>query len=838
LAAEQTLALGSRVSTALTLGAKPAAALGGFERLAIDDGERAASGIDAARVVTLKFGRSWGVAPALLAAAAALGALVPAADWRSSNATISVASTEQRAEAADAIAQAAATVREVSGGDAPMATTRDLGTLEELERELTEGRADPRAARARAAESVESAASRLERQAQERMEADRALRDRLARAGAGADSQGEPGAFNAEGGESPGEQSRTGEGVDPGEQQATSDDSMANDAAARFARALRDGDLEGARDAVRSMRESIERMTPEERERLARQLEGLADGLGDVDGSNADPSPEAGESGDSPEPAARENRPDEAENAGRPQAPPGSPAEPPDEPRSQPTEQSPPSPTQPGEPSPPSEQPEAPRAADQGENSPADAQRTQELQERGLSEDAARDVARETDPETIRERIEREGVDPPTAEREAREIAQENRERESQQAGEQRARERARDIGESLREAARAIERDEQSRRPEPPPQPQPTPDQPAREQPGPEQPSDPQPGEPRPQQPESRQTQPGQGQPAQQQPAQEQPGQAQPGQQPTSQPQPARQAPDPQQPGWQQPSPRRDPASGEPGPSEPGSEQPGTEQTRPPNPQPTPQQPTSRPGQPTPPEQPPTQGQEPGQRPAERTIDRPTEPTDQTGAESGDAQSRRTGTSEPATERDEPNESAADESGRDATPRDIDRALDALERNLDRVGDLQRRAAEDLDDARRLRDAADRLLDRTTPEQRERLSRLQRELAERQRAAQRPPSTEPTRFESVDASRPDDSAREQIISEWLGEPGEMTADPAARQEALGARVREAAAGAERAVEAQEVPSRYSDLIRRVFRRYAERAGEPPRAEDAPDAGP
>jgi len=33
--------------------------------------------------------------------------------------------------------------------------------------------------------------------------------------------------------------------------------------------------------------------------------------------------------------------------------------------------------------------------------------------------------------------------------------------------------------------------------------------------------------------------------------------------------------------------------------------------------------------------------------------------------------------------------------------------------------------------------------------------------------------------------------------------------------------MKEAAQGAERAVEGQEVPARYSDLVRRVFRRYS-----------------
>lgn len=91
-----------------------------------------------------------------------------------------------------------------------------------------------------------------------------------------------------------------------------------------------------------------------------------------------------------------------------------------------------------------------------------------------------------------------------------------------------------------------------------------------------------------------------------------------------------------------------------------------------------------------------------------------------------------------------------------------------------------------------------------------------------------------PTTFENVEASRPAESAREQVISEWLGEPGSEES-PGARQ-VVAERLREAAAGAERAVEQQSVPSRHADLIRRVFRRYQDRAAQPP-AEDARDAG-
>jgi hypothetical protein len=68
---------------------------------------------------------------------------------------------------------------------------------------------------------------------------------------------------------------------------------------------------------------------------------------------------------------------------------------------------------------------------------------------------------------------------------------------------------------------------------------------------------------------------------------------------------------------------------------------------------------------------------------------------------------------------------------------------------------------------------------------------------------------------------------------------------PAARGTASGPTlqqgVSDAAKGAEHAIEQQNVPSQYSDLVRRVFRRYVERV-QPGAAErtqpiqDAPDA--
>jgi hypothetical protein len=92
-----------------------------------------------------------------------------------------------------------------------------------------------------------------------------------------------------------------------------------------------------------------------------------------------------------------------------------------------------------------------------------------------------------------------------------------------------------------------------------------------------------------------------------------------------------------------------------------------------------------------------------------------------------------------------------------------------------------------------------------------------------------------------VDARRgpePGDNPEDRVVAQWFsdkqgerGVPGE-TSHAVMQQE-----LRRAAAGAERAVEGQVIAPRYSDLVRRVFRRYAQRV-ESPRPPDPPPGGP
>lgn len=89
-----------------------------------------------------------------------------------------------------------------------------------------------------------------------------------------------------------------------------------------------------------------------------------------------------------------------------------------------------------------------------------------------------------------------------------------------------------------------------------------------------------------------------------------------------------------------------------------------------------------------------------------------------------------------------------------------------------------------------------------------------------------RPITDDPSRFEPVDATRGqpsgDDSGR--VVGEWF-DPDRTELPPGERQAAAG-EMRQAARRARDAVENQQVPRRYRDLVQRVFERVERRADE------------
>jgi len=80
-----------------------------------------------------------------------------------------------------------------------------------------------------------------------------------------------------------------------------------------------------------------------------------------------------------------------------------------------------------------------------------------------------------------------------------------------------------------------------------------------------------------------------------------------------------------------------------------------------------------------------------------------------------------------------------------------------------------------------------------------------------------------------------------KVIAEWdrasdRSKDGAIAVQGAPAAGALSEGIRQAAAGAEHAIEQQEIPSQYSDLVRRVFNRYVQRAARPalPQQNEAP----
>jgi hypothetical protein len=163
---------------------------------------------------------------------------------------------------------------------------------------------------------------------------------------------------------------------------------------------------------------------------------------------------------------------------------------------------------------------------------------------------------------------------------------------------------------------------------------------------------------------------------------------------------------------------------------------------------------------------------------------------------------------------------------------------MERVARALKRAAQRGRQPEQIRGQAERARRMAEKLSEKMTPEQREELRRLAGEMGAvdgddpgselarprmvSRRDALASPSTEPV---DVRRSAPDRPA-ERVIAEWYSDrPIERAGSGAAPAPAVA--LREAAASAERAVEKQEVPARYSDMVRRVFKRYSDQAPKP-----------
>lgn len=210
-----------------------------FVSIAIERGEAAASKVVASRVVPSVRHGSWLIWPPVAATSVMVWMFAPAVTRETPKPT---ATAEHLAEAVKDLRQAAAAIapREVAIASPSVPTLSQANELKALEEELSAGKIDPTTARTRAAEALNEAADReTERLADAQRAAD-AARARLAQA--------------ARSPRAAGESNTTGE----------------------LREALSKGDVQAAAEAVERLRSQAPRLTPEERAKLAEDLEDLA----------------------------------------------------------------------------------------------------------------------------------------------------------------------------------------------------------------------------------------------------------------------------------------------------------------------------------------------------------------------------------------------------------------------------------------------------------------------------------------------------------------------------------------------------------------------------------
>ncbi len=233
-----------------------------------------------------------------------------------------------------------------------------------------------------------------------------------------------------------------------------------------------------------------------------------------------------------------------------------------------------------------------------------------------------------------------------------------------------------------------------------------------------------------------------------------------------------------------------------------------------------------------------------------------------------------------------EPREDAGEEKGPGRVPEKMPSA-EALEQLAERFKDLHKMAEGTRmtrEQAERMRRRAQEMLESASPEERRRLAELAEKLSGRGEGTKGEMAREPGGGESRETAgdhqgegghdgggagdgsmkpgsrsagpimkpgsmpsktmdaRAAGSRRERTIAQWYRDqqPG---GDKSVSRESLSEGFKDAAVGVERAIEQQDVPTDRTDFVRRVFRRYVDRAAKPAaeersRVPDAADAGP
>ncbi|MFG0275679.1 MAG: hypothetical protein ACF8QF_11535 [Phycisphaerales bacterium] len=235
-----------------------------FARAAVREAADAATSVRLRRAIPVRFDWTWWAWPAALAIAISAGALVPSR---------AATARQRQAEAEQATRSAADDARRdvQAAAERAAALTRDdaedpesLRVLDDIARQLDEGATTPDGARAGAADALSDLADDLEQDAEQSERESEALQERF-------------------------------DGVAP------EDTDEADPGADALGRALEEFDLDRAGEALDEMRERVGRMTPEERERLARDLESLSDAIARRNADDA-------QAPDAPEPSPEEIR--------------------------------------------------------------------------------------------------------------------------------------------------------------------------------------------------------------------------------------------------------------------------------------------------------------------------------------------------------------------------------------------------------------------------------------------------------------------------------------------------------------------------------------------------
>jgi len=469
---------------------------------------------------------------------------------------------------------------------------------------------------------------------------------------------------------------------------------------------------------------------------------------------------------------------------------------------------------------------------------PREAQR--ELQRQGLAPEQVRSIERQPTPDQAADELRKQGIDPETAQKLADKLVKERAERDARE----KSAERSNSLSEALRRAAEEM-RNAGSNQPAQSPDQKPAPNTappPSAQRPGEppraDKPSDANPGQPR--QPDA--TGPSGNAPQPQRPSQgAAPQQQQPSKPGAERPQPTR-SNDPGSQGTPAPAntpPQGRPADAKPSPSDGQGKSPGQDPAHQNKPQPgqPPGGARPAPGGESPQQNPPQaaepqqdQGQ-PGAQPGQPSGSPQSSGADQPGSTPGDSHPQ---SPRPTAGESQGHSGAGPGAGAGHSQGKPDRSpMQALKDQLKQWGDSRKRGEQMLDDSRKLKEQADRIVRSMSPQQRKELEELARgRLAESPVALPSGAAPLDLRQQTPRASEPGSAPPEK-----LAEVDNPRA-PAPPRDAVGTRPmqptpQDSLRAAQKAIEDKQLPARYRN-VERYFKRAAETAPRQPAPKDAP----